>query len=82
MRTARRQRERAARAVSVEAALRVEDVEQREEIVLVGAAAVEEDERAGGLAVGRPLGDRHEATRSRGFGSGVSTCSSCGRRAS
>ena len=35
--------------------LRVERVEQRVEVVLVGAAAVQEHERAGRLARGRPL---------------------------
>ena len=50
VRTARRQRERAARRDPEQAALRVEHVQQRDEVVLVGAAAVEEDERALRLA--------------------------------
>ena len=45
------------------APLRVEHVEQREEVVLVGAAPVEEHERAGGLALSRPFAcDEHEGS--------------------
>jgi hypothetical protein len=54
VRAARRQRERPARRDAYEAPLRVERVEQRKEIVLVGAATVEEDERALGVALGGP----------------------------
>jgi len=49
---ARRQRERPARRDAREAPLRIEGVEQRKEVVLVGAASVEEDERALGIALG------------------------------
>jgi hypothetical protein len=60
----------------VQAPLRVERVEQREEVVLVGAAPVEEDERAVRVSLGR-TGSRLEAQRvaqlSRGFVIGVST---------
>ena len=48
-----RERERAARAVPVEAALRVERVEQRQQVVLVGAAAVVEDEQPLRISAGR-----------------------------
>ena len=61
------------------------DPEQRQEVVLVGAAAVEEDERAVRLTRGR-AGSRLEAQRaaqvSRGFVIGVSTGSTCSRRCS
>src|SRR6476646_7035302 len=46
VRTARRQRQRPTRRVPVQAALRVELVEKRKEVVLVGAATVQQDERA------------------------------------
>ena len=73
VRAAGRQRERPARAVPVEAPLGVERVEERQQVVLVGAAAVEEDERAVRLGDGRgPLGER-QTRAGRGFGSGVST---------
>jgi hypothetical protein len=49
VRAARRQGERAARRDPEQATLRVECVEQRDEVMLVGAAAVEEDEGALGL---------------------------------
>ena len=77
----------AARAACSPAAavLGIERVEQREEIVLVRAAAVEEDERALRLARRRAL-ERAEAHArvqfSRGFGSGVSIGSTCARRCS
>ena len=63
-----------------QAALGVERVEQGIEVVLVGAPAVEEDERSGRLALGRPLEgvDGHL----RGLGSGVSRGSICSRRCS
>ena len=71
MPAARRQRERPARSDAVQAPLRVERIEEREEVVLVGPAPVEEDERAVRLARGR-AGSRLEAQRaaqlSRGFG--------------
>jgi hypothetical protein len=41
-----RKRERAARGHAEQAPVRIEHVEQREEVVLVGAASVEEDERS------------------------------------
>jgi hypothetical protein len=50
VRAARRERERPARRDSEQPALRVEDVEEVEEVELVGAAAVEEDEQALRLA--------------------------------
>ena len=78
VRSARRQGQRPARAVAVTLALRVEDVEQRKEIVLVRAASVEENERALGLTFGRPFANDHERA-SRGFGSGVRICSTCAR---
>ena len=80
VRAARRQGQRPARRVAVQPPLRVERVEQREQVVLVGAAAVEEDERALGLAGRRALADGH--TSSRGFGSGVSRGSISARRCS
>ena len=46
---ARGQRQRGARGRADEATLRVEGIEQRVEVVLVGAPAVEQDERAFGL---------------------------------
>jgi hypothetical protein len=45
VRAAWRQRQRAARGGAREPPLRVEDVEQREQVVLVRAAAVKKDER-------------------------------------
>ena len=54
VRPARRQRQRPARGGAEQAPLGVEHVEQREQVVLVGAAAVEQDERALGVAVGGP----------------------------
>jgi len=81
----RRQRERPARSHAVQATLRVERVEQREEVVLVGAAPVEEDERAVRVPRGR-AGSRFQAQRaaqaSRGFVIGVSTGSTWSRRCS
>ena len=71
VRAARRQRQRPARAVSVQPPLGIEHVEQRKEIVLVGAAAVEEHERAGRLAGGGALADDHAERSARRFGSGV-----------
>jgi hypothetical protein len=49
------QLQRRARRHDVQAALRVEHVGEPEEVVLVGAAAVVEDEQAGGIAVGGAL---------------------------
>jgi hypothetical protein len=54
VRAARRQRERPARRDAEQPPLRIEDVEEREQVELVGAAAVEEDEQALRLAGGRP----------------------------
>ena len=54
VRPARRQRQRPPRGGAEQAPLGVEHVEQREEVVLVGAAAVEEDERALGIPVRGP----------------------------
>jgi hypothetical protein len=53
VRPARRKRQRTARRCPEEAPVGVEDVEQREEVVLVGAAAVQEDQRALWLGAGR-----------------------------
>jgi len=82
---ARRQRERPARRNTVQAPFRVERIEEREEVVLVRPAPVEEDERAVRLACGR-AGSRLEAQRaaqlSRGFVIGVSTGSTCSRKCS
>ncbi len=71
VRAARRQRQRAARAVPVQPPLGIQHVEQRKEIVLVGAAAVEEHERAGRLALGGTLADDHAERSARRSGSGV-----------
>ena len=56
----------------------VEHVEEREEVVLVGATPMEEDKRAFCLAVRRPFADGH-ARAARGFGSGARICSTCSR---
>ena len=72
-----RQLERPARSDAEEPPLRVERVEQRVQVVLVGPAPVEEDERALRLAGGGPdpgfqqLAQLLAAQASRGFGSGV-----------
>jgi hypothetical protein len=63
----------------VSATLRVEDVEQREQIVLVGAAPVKQHQRTLGLTFGRPLTNDHCERASRGFGSGARICSTCAR---
>ena len=52
MPAAGREREGRPRRGAEQAPLRVELVEQREQVVLVGGAAVEEDERAFWVAVG------------------------------
>ena len=59
MRASGREVERTARRDAEQQSLRVEHVEQREEVVLVGAAAVEEDDRAGGVTLRRahPVGE-------------------------
>ena len=62
VRAAGRQRERRARRVAVQALPRIERVEQREEVVLVGAAAVQEDESALRLADRRALAARSRLT--------------------
>ena len=79
VRPARRQRERPARAVAVQPPRRVEHVEERKEIVLVGAAPVEEDERTGRLAGSGTLADDHAERSARGLGSGVRIRSTCSR---
>ena len=53
VRAARRKVERAARSHAEQPALGIEHVEERKEVALVGAAAVEEDEQPFGLARGR-----------------------------
>ena len=80
MPASRRQRQRPTGGEPAQAALGVERVEKGIEVVLVGAAAVEEDERSRRLARGRPLEsvERHP----RGFGSGVNRGSICSRRCS
>jgi hypothetical protein len=84
VRTAGRERQRPPRRIAVQAALRIERVEQRKEILLVGTAAVEQDERArrlyGGGTLERLQGQR--TLRSRGLGSGVSSGSTSARRCS
>ena len=85
---ARRQQQRAARSDAEESLLRVERVEQRVQVVLVGPAPVEEDERAVGLAGSGPdpgfeqFGQLLAAQASRGFGSGVRAGSTCSRSCS
>ena len=84
MTAARRQAERAAWSDAEEPPVGVEQVEEREEVVLVRSAAVEKDERAlrlaGGLA---PASDELAHARgARGSGSGVSVCSTWERRCS
>ena len=68
MRSAGRQRERPARRHAQQAALRIERVEQRVQVVLVGAASVQQHERARRLAGRRALavGERHAAPRGGG----------------
>jgi hypothetical protein len=84
MRSAGRQRERRARGDDEQAPLRVEHVRQREQVVLVGAAAVQEDEQTLRLGGGRPgaVDEAHAFTAGRGFGSGVSSGSTCSRMCS
>ncbi len=79
VRPARRERERAARRHAEEPLLRIEEVEQRIEIELVGAAPMEEHKGAGRLALGLPY---LVVQAARGSGSGVSTSSSRSRSAS
>ena len=71
VRAARRQRERAARRDAEQPPLRIERVEERVEVVLVGAAPVQEDERSLRLAGCGPLPELK--AHARGSGSGVST---------
>lgn len=86
VRAARRQRQRAPRREVIEPLLGVELARERDEIVLVGAAAVEEDE--GALRLTRRLADeraqlgQRTLQLSRGFGSGVNRGSICARRCS
>src|SRR5262249_33072602 len=64
---------------------RVEEVEQRIEVVLVGAPAVEEDERTFRFTRGgaKPVLELHRAVAvARGFGSCVRIGSTCERRCS
>jgi hypothetical protein len=65
VRASGRQRERSARRDPEQTPVRVEDVEEREQVELVGAAAVEEDEESFGLARRRANPVR-ELRRSRG----------------
>ncbi len=94
MRATRREGERRPRRDAEQAPLRVEQVEQREEVVLVRPAPVQQDERSLGLAVRRagqslerPGGtarpyDARVAHEARVSGSGVSSGSTCARRCS
>ncbi len=80
-----RELQRRARGHDVQPPLRVEHVGEAEQVVLVGAAAVVEDDQAGGVAVRRPLAmdELAHATRAaRGLVTGVSARSSCSRRCS
>jgi len=83
-----RQQQRAARGDADEPPLRIERVEQGMQIVLVGPAPVEEDERAVGLADRgadpgfEQLGQLLAAQASRGFGNGVNAGSTWSRSCS
>ena len=55
VRAARRQRQRAARGRPEQAPLGVEHVKEREQVPLVGAAPVKEDERSLGVRRGRAV---------------------------
>ncbi len=79
------QRQRRARRDHVQPPLRVQRVAEPEQVVLVGATAVVEDQQALGLTGGGPFAvDRAHRTSSfvRGLTTGVSSFSSCGRRCS
>jgi hypothetical protein len=83
-----RQLERRPRSGAEEPPLGIERVEQRVQVVLVGPAPVEEDERAVGLAGSgadprfEQLGQLLAAQASRGFGSGVRAGSTWSRSCS
>ena len=83
-----RELERPARGDAEEPPLGIERVEQRVQVVLVGPAPVEEDERALGLAGGGAnpgfelLGQLLAAQAARGFGSGVRAGSTWSRSCS
>ena len=70
-----RQRQRPARRGPEQAGVWVERVEQRKEVRLVDTAAVQQDERAGGLAARRaqPVDERVEAGGHAHMLSGAST---------
>jgi hypothetical protein len=83
----RRQPEGTARSDAEQALLGIERVQQREEIVLVGPPAVEENESAfrfpgGGPDAGVGQVAYRVAQASRGFGSGVSAGSTWSRKRS
>ena len=82
--SARRELEGAAGRDAEEPPVGVEEIEEREEIVLVRTATVEQDERARRLAGGlAPASDELAHARgARGSGSGVSVCSTWPRRCS
>ena len=88
MRAAGRQLERPPGSGAEQPPLGIERVEQRVQVVLVGPAPVEEDERAVGLAGGgadprfEQLGQLLAAQASRGFGSGVRAGSTWSRSCS
>ena len=65
MRAARREVQRAARSHPEQSTARIEDVEERKEVALVGAAAVEEDEQTFGLGCRRTNKVASESPRSR-----------------
>ena len=83
VRPARRERERTARRDPEQTPPGVEGVQQREQVVLVRAASVEEDERTLRVARGLP-NERSQrlAQLSRGFWIGVRSGSTCSRRCS
>ena len=83
-----RKLQRAARSDTEEPALGIERIEQRVQVVLVGPAAVEEDECALGVTGSGPgpgferLSQLFPAQASRGFGNGVSAGSTWSRSCS
>ena len=71
VRSARRERERSARRDAEQPALRVERVQQRVQVVLVGAAPVQQHERAGRLAGRRAVRERPVAQVAAPTGAGL-----------
>jgi hypothetical protein len=68
----------------VQSSLRIEHVGKAEQVVLVGPSTVVKDEQPIWVAGRRPFTVRkaHRDTAARGFVSGISVCSSAGRRCS